>query len=69
MPTTKPETRDRRLHLRRSATDDALIHADAEAANLSLTALVVQAATTSAASVLADCGYVELSPREVGVGG
>jgi len=54
MATIKPEMRDERLHLRLSPTDDGLIRAAAEAANLSLTEFVVQAARTSAAQVLAD---------------
>lgn len=60
MPTTKPQTRDERLHLRLSPTDDGLIRAAAEAANLSLTEFVVQAARTSAAHVLAERDHVVL---------
>lgn len=60
MPATKPETRDERLHLRLSLTDDGLIRAAAEAASLSLTEFVVQAARASAAQVLADRDHVVL---------
>ena len=60
MATTKPETRDERLHLRLSPTDDGLIRAAAEAAHLSLTEFVVQAARASAAQVLADRDHVVL---------
>ena len=60
MATTKPETRDERLHLRLAPTDDGLIRAAAEAAHLSLTEFVVQAARASAAQVLADRDHVVL---------
>ena len=63
MATTKPKTRDERLHLRLSPTDDGLIRAAAEAANLSLTEFVVQAARTSAAHVLAERDYVALDAQ------
>lgn len=58
--TTKAETRDERLHLRLSPTDDGLIRAAAEAAHLSITEFVVQAARLSAARTLADRDHVVL---------
>lgn len=56
----KAETRDERLHLRLSPTDDGLIRAAAEAAHLSITEFVVQAARLSAAQTLADRDHVVL---------
>lgn len=56
----KAETRDERLHLRLSPTDDGLIRAAAEAAHLSITEFVVQAARASAAETLADRDHVVL---------
>ena len=57
---TKAETRDERLHLRLSPTDDGLIRAAAEAAQLSITEFVVRAARASAAEVLADRDHAVL---------
>lgn len=57
---TKAETRDERLHLRLSPTDDGLIRAAAEASHLSITEFVVQAARASAAETLADRDHVVL---------
>jgi uncharacterized protein (DUF1778 family) len=54
------ETRVERLHLRLSPTDDGLIRAAAEAAHLSITEFVVQAARASAAETLADRDHVVL---------
>lgn len=59
----KAETRDERLHLRLSPTDDGLIRAAAEAAHLSITEFVVQAARLSAAQTLADRDHVVLDAR------
>jgi uncharacterized protein (DUF1778 family) len=56
----KAETRDERLHLRLSPTDDGLIRAAAEAAHLSITEFVVRAARASAAETLADRDHVVL---------
>ena len=55
---TNIETRDERMHLRLSPTDDGLIRAAAEAAHVSLTEFVVQAARASAARTLADRDHV-----------
>lgn len=60
---TKPETRDERLHLRLSPTDDGLIRAAAEASHLSITEFVVQAARASAAETLADRDHVVLDAK------
>ena len=57
---TRAETRDERLHLRLSPTDDGLIRAAAEAAHVSITEFVVQAARASAAHTLADRDHVVL---------
>lgn len=57
MPT---ETRQQRLHLRLSPADDGLIRAGAEAAHLSLTDFVVQAARASAARTLAERDHAVL---------
>ena len=59
----RAETRDERLHLRLSPTDDGLIRAAAEAAHLSITEFVVQAARVSAAHTLADRDHVVLDPK------
>lgn len=59
----KAETRDERLHLRLSPTDDGLIRAAAEAAHLSITEFVVQAARASAADTLADRDHVVLDAK------
>jgi uncharacterized protein (DUF1778 family) len=59
----KAETRDERLHLRLSPTDDGLIRAAAEAAHLSITEFVVQAARASAAETLADRTHVLLDAK------
>jgi uncharacterized protein (DUF1778 family) len=56
----RTETRDERLQLRLSPTDDGLIRAAAEAANLSLTEFVLQAARSSAVHTLADRDHVVL---------
>ena len=56
----KAEIRDERLHLRLSPTDDGLIRAAAEAAHLSITEFVVQAARLSAAQTLADRDHAVL---------
>jgi len=60
---TKPETRDERLHLRLSPTDDGLIRAAAEASHLSITEFVVQAARASAAATLSDRDHVVLDAK------
>jgi uncharacterized protein (DUF1778 family) len=60
---TRAETRDERLHLRLSPTDDGLIRAAAEAAHLSITEFVVQAARASAAETLADRDHVVLDAK------
>ncbi|MFZ1488564.1 MAG: DUF1778 domain-containing protein [Ilumatobacteraceae bacterium] len=60
---TKAETRDERLHLRLSPTDDGLIRAAAEAAHLSITEFVVRAARSSAADTLADRDHVVLDAK------
>ncbi|MGB3410820.1 MAG: DUF1778 domain-containing protein [Microthrixaceae bacterium] len=57
---TTSETRAERLHLRLSSTDDGLIRAAAEAAHLSITEFVVQAARASAADTLADREHIVL---------
>ncbi len=59
----KAETRDERLHLRLSPTDDGLIRAAAEAAHLSITEFVVRAARASAADTLADRDHVVLDAK------
>lgn len=56
------ETRHERLHLRLSASDDDLIRGAAEAAKLSLTEFVLQAARASAVRTLADRDHVVLEP-------
>lgn len=61
--TAKAETRVERLHLRLSATDDGLIRAAAEAAHLSITEFVIQAARLSAAHTLADRDHVVLDAK------
>jgi len=60
---TKAETRDERLHLRLSPTDDRLIRAAAEASHLSITEFVVQAARSSAAETLSDRDHVVLDAK------
>lgn len=60
---TKAETRGERLHLRLSPTDDGLIRAAAEAAQVSITEFVVQAARASAAETLADRDHVILDAK------
>lgn len=55
-----PETRHERLHVRLSPTDDGLIRAAAQAANLSLTEFVLRAARSSAAHTLAERDHVVL---------
>ncbi len=59
----KTETRDERLHLRLSPTDDGLIRAAAEAAHVSVTEFVVQAARASAAQTLADRDHVVIDAK------
>ena len=54
------ETRHERLHVRLSPTDDGLIRAAAQAANLSLTEFVLRAARASAAHTLAERDHVVL---------
>jgi len=56
------ETRHERLHVRLSPTDDGLIRAAAQAANLSLTEFVIRAARASAAHTLAERDHVVLDP-------
>ena len=53
-------TRHERLHVRLSPTDDGLIRAAAQAANLSLTDFVLRAARASAAHTLAERDHVAL---------
>jgi uncharacterized protein (DUF1778 family) len=60
---TKAETREERLHLRLSPTDDGLIRAAAAATHLSITEFVVQAARASAAETLADRVHVVLDAK------
>lgn len=55
---TSNETRDERIHLRLSPADDGLIRAAADAARLSLTEFVIQAARTSATRTLAERDHV-----------
>jgi uncharacterized protein (DUF1778 family) len=56
------EARQERLHLRLSPSDDGLIRGAAEAANLSLTEFVLQAARASAVRTLADRDHAVLDP-------
>ena len=63
MPSSKSDTRQERLHLRLSATDDELIRAAAEAEQLSITEFVLRAARSSAAEALADRRYVVLDAK------
>lgn len=54
------ETRRERLQVRLSPTDDGLIRAAAQAADLSLTEFVLRAARESAVQALAERDYVAL---------
>jgi len=54
------EARQERLHLRLSPSDDGLIRGAAEAASLSLTEFVLQAARASAVRTLAERDHVVL---------
>lgn len=61
MATARAETRDDRLHLRLSPSDNGLIRAAAEALRLSLSEFVLQAARASAVRTLADRTHVVLN--------
>jgi len=55
-----PTTRDERLHLRLSPSDDGLIRAAAAAEHVSITEFVLRAARRSATRTLADRDHVVL---------
>jgi uncharacterized protein (DUF1778 family) len=61
--TTRPHPHEATLHLRLSPTDGRLIRAAAQAAQLSITEFVVQAARASAAESLADRDHVVLDAK------